>query len=260
MRHIVHLSGGLCSFWAAKRVVERYGPADVTLLFADTLAESNDLYRMNQDTTNHLGIPITRISRELTPWELFREEGFIGNSRSPICSTKLKRELLDKWRAEHCDPASTTVYIGFDWTEINRLDDLRNEISPWQLEAPMAQWKPIWDKCEMAAELVKLNIRLPESYTLGFPHDNCNGGCVRAGITQWVHLLRLRPLVFAYHEQQEQLTIAEFKRRGIDTTWATILKDRRGGVTKPMTLKTLRERVESGEKLPLHEWGGCGCN
>jgi|ERR1044071_768044 hypothetical protein len=259
MKHVVHVSGGLCSFWNVGRVIERFGVADTTFLFADTLAESDDLYRLLDETERHYNIKITRLTRGLTPWELFREEGMIGNSRSPICSVKLKRELLDNWRIANCDPANTVVYIGYDWTEINRLEGLRLEVAPWRIEAPMCTWKPLWDKCRMGEELELLGIELPLRYRQGFPHDNCNGECVRAGITQWVKLYEVDPSAFAHSEIEEQKTIAEFQRRGIDTTWATMLKDRRGGTTKAMTLTTLRGRIDSGEKMPLHEWGGCGC-
>ena len=46
MKRIVQFSGGLASYFAAKRVVERHGAQDVILLFADTLIESDDLYRI----------------------------------------------------------------------------------------------------------------------------------------------------------------------------------------------------------------------
>lgn len=88
MKRVVHYSGGLCSFWAAKRVKDRYGPDDMVLLFADTCAESDDLYRFVAVTSDYLGVPVTRLSREMMPWELFRKEGMIGNSRSPLCSVK----------------------------------------------------------------------------------------------------------------------------------------------------------------------------
>ena len=39
----------------------------------------------------------------------------------------------------------------------------------------------------------------------------------------------------------------------------TMLKDRRGGVTKSLSLEALRLRVESGEEFPKYDWGGCGC-
>ena len=38
----------------------------------------------------------------------------------------------------------------------------------------------------------------------------------------------------------------------------SILKDRRGGKTKPLTLATFAGRIESGD-YDVHEWGGCGC-
>ena len=42
----------------------------------------------------------------------------------------------------------------------------------------------------------------------------------------------------------------------------SILKDRRGGTTKPLTLEALRERMVCGGQLTFDEgmdWGGCGC-
>ena len=45
MKHVVMFSGGAGSWAAAKRVAERHGTADLTLLFTDTLMEDEDLYR-----------------------------------------------------------------------------------------------------------------------------------------------------------------------------------------------------------------------
>src|SRR5882724_12765223 len=95
--HVVNFSGGLCSFWAAWRVVQRHGPEPVVLLFADTLVEDADLYAFNARASELLGVPITRLSTGEDPWTLFRRKGLIGNSRFPICSVMLKREPLDAW-------------------------------------------------------------------------------------------------------------------------------------------------------------------
>ena len=45
MKHIVSLSGGSASAVAADRVLKEYGSENVTLWFADTLWEDDDLYR-----------------------------------------------------------------------------------------------------------------------------------------------------------------------------------------------------------------------
>jgi 3'-phosphoadenosine 5'-phosphosulfate sulfotransferase (PAPS reductase)/FAD synthetase len=72
MKHIVNFSGGFCSFFAAHRVVQRYGILDTVLLFADTLVEDDDTYEFLERSSELLGVPLTRISAELTPWDLFR--------------------------------------------------------------------------------------------------------------------------------------------------------------------------------------------
>lgn len=228
----------------------------MTLLFADTLIEDSELYIFNEQAGRLLGVPITRIANGLTPWELFRKKGLIGNARFPICSVYLKREPLDSWHRANCLELDSVLYMGFDWTESVRLDDLRLELPSWRIEAPMTE-APYWDKCKMEAEARKLGLIIPVLYLLGFPHNNCGGRCVRAGITHWVQLLRKLPERYHEWENEEQVTMADFRERGIVPL--TILKDRRGGKTKNLSLLDLRLRVESGEKFPIDDWGGCGC-
>lgn len=112
IRHVVNLSGGVCSFWCAKRVVEKHGREGVVLLFADVMMEDEDLYRFNADIALHLGIPITRISKEISPWELFAQQGMIGNSRAPLCSVMLKRDPLDEWRRANTLEMTATMTGG----------------------------------------------------------------------------------------------------------------------------------------------------
>lgn len=257
MKHVINYSGGLCSFWAAHRVIQKYGTADVTLLFADTLIESPDLYEFSAKAEVVLGVKVTTLSYGLTPWQLFRKEGLIANDRFPICSVRLKRQVLDKWYEANCDPSDTICYVGFDFTEFHRLDAIRAAKPDWKWESPMCD-EPLWDKCRMRSEAEKLGLPIPELYTLGFPHNNCGGRCVKAGITHWVHLYKTLPERYLEWEQEEQWTIEEFELR--DIKWMTFLKDRRNKVTNPLSLKQLRERIEAGEKFRDHDWGGCGCS
>lgn len=268
--HVVNFSGGLCSFWSAWRVRERYGPENVVLLFADTLIEDEELYQFNAQASQLLRIPITRISQEVTPWQLFRRQGLIGNSRFPICSVMLKREPLDRWHHENCLDRNeemqgvlwddgrrpATLYVGFDWTEEHRLADLRCELSTWTVEAPMIN-PPIWDKCRMRQEDQAIGLKIPRLYELGFAHNNCGGGCVRAGISHFVHLYRVLPQRFLEWMHEETATRDELLKRGIEPF--SVLKDRRGGFTKPLWLEDLKIRIDSEEEFQTDEWGGCGC-
>ena len=60
----------LCSFFAAKRTIERHGKQDVILLFADTLIESKGLYRFKDVAEKFLEMPIVTVSDGRTPWRM----------------------------------------------------------------------------------------------------------------------------------------------------------------------------------------------
>lgn len=259
MRHIVQFSGGICSFWAAHRVIQKYGKDSVVLLFADTQMEDEDLYRFNADTERKLGLTITVLSDGRTPWQLFRDEGVIGNSGLAPCSRILKRELLDRWIQSNTTPDDCVIYLGLDWTENHRMhgDSRRlgmvKKFAPWTVVAPM-MGEPIWDKCRMQRELTEIGIDVPRLYKLGFPHNNCGGFCIKAGQAHFAHLLRTIPDRYAYHEQEER------DARAVIGDYS-VLSDRRGdNKKKVMTLEAFRKRVESGEDFDRDDWGGCGCS
>jgi hypothetical protein len=250
LKRVVQFSGGLCSYLAAKRVLQKYGPADVTLLFADTLIESPGLYRFLNEASAKLGVPVTRIADGRTPWQVFRDERFLGNSQVDPCSRILKRDLCRDWMDYHCCMEPTIVYVGISWDE-GRIDEIRARWQPYAVEAPMCE-APLLTKCQMMEEAAADGLTLSESYRDGFPHDNCGGKCVKAGQAQWASLYKIRPASYAEAESEEAQTIAAL---GKDVS---ILKDRRGGETKPMTLAAFRERIETGD-YDKDEWGGCGC-
>lgn len=250
MKRIVQFSGGLCSYFAARRVVEQFGAEDVTLLFADTLIESSGLYRFALHGAASLGLGLTPVMEGRTPWQVFKDEGFLGNTRVDLCSRVLKRELCRKWMEENCDFNDTILYVGISWDE-GRIDEIRARWLPWIVEAPMCE-APLWSKCDMIREANMLKLPLSEAYTDGFPHDNCGGGCIKAGQAQFALLHKIRPAVYAEWERNEQ-GVRDHLQKDV-----SILRDRRGGTTKPMTLATFRGRIENGD-YDKHEWGGCGC-
>ena len=249
--HIVSFSGGACSFWAAARVIEKFGKENVALLFADTMMEDSDLYRFLDQSSEYLGVAVTRIADGRTPWQVFADEGMLGNSRVDLCSRILKRELLDKWHRANCLEMTSTIYVGIDWIEEHRLHRLRLRKPGWRIEAPMCD-KPLWDKCRMLDELNKIGIEPPKLYRLGFPHNNCGGFCIKAGQAHFAHLLKVMPERYAEHEANEERMRARLGE-------VSVMKDRRGGKTAPLSMAQLRTRIADGEEFDRHDWGGCGC-
>lgn len=256
-------SGGIGSWAAARRVVDRFGSDDVTLLFADTMSEAPDLYRFLADSAADIGVPVTRIADGRTIWQLFRDERFLGNSRTAPCTSKLKKAVMDKWVKQNCDPAATVCYVGLDWTEEHRFIGTASGLRPglrrvmadkgWTYEAPMCEPPPV-AKWQMKAWAISRGLRLSESYDMGLGHDNCGGGCVKAGVGHWVTLWHVRPAWYLACEREEHDLRAYLDKD------VTILTETVRGVDRGLTLRDLRRRIECGEQFDMFAVGGCGCS
>ncbi len=255
MRRVVMFSGGVGSWAAAKRVAERYGMRDLVLLFTDTCYEDPDLYRFLDEAVLNVGGELVRIADGRTPWEVYHDERFLGNSRADPCSKILKRELADRWLRENCDPANTVVNVGIDWSEEHRFTRLAalREQQGWRYEAPLCE-APYLTKGGMFGLLRSEGIQVPQLYGLGFQHNNCRAWCCKAGQGHFVNLLSVRPEWYAEYEANEQEL-----RRYLNRDDIAVLLDRRGGQARPMTLRELRGRVQAGEQMDMFDIGGCGC-
>lgn len=247
-------SGGAASWGAAKAVANRYGTDDLTLLFSDTRMEDEDLYRFLDESAADVGGQFIKLDEGRDVWQVFHDVKYLGNSRIDPCSRILKREMCHKWVNENCDPADTTLYVGIDWTETHRLPAIKRNWLPYTVVAPLAEWEPFVEKDALLDQLRFLGIEPPRLYKMGFPHNNCGGFCIKAGMAQFRILLEFFPERFAYHEQREQ-ELREYLGKDV-----AILRDRRGGTVKPLTLREFRERTEA-KKLEVdpNDWGGCGC-
>ena len=232
---VVLFSGGVGSWATARRLLDRgTDPADMTLLFTDTLIEDEDLYVFLDAAAAQLGVPLTRIADGRTPWEVFYDRRFLGNTRVDLCSRILKRELAREWIDERW-PDGTTVALGIDWSEVHRADRARPQWEPHQLVAPLCD-PPYLDKEQMLAAADDAGLPIPRLYRWGFTHNNCGGFCVKQGQAGFLQLLVHLPDRYAWHEAEEQRL-----RDHLDKDVA-ILRDRTGGTTTPLTLRELRER------------------
>jgi hypothetical protein len=255
-KHIVFFSGGFGSWMAAKRLRALLGPDEpIHLLFTDTLIEDEDLYRFLPEAAADVGGELITISDGRDPWEVFRDVKFLGNSRADPCSRVLKRDLSRKWVNKNCDKETTTLYAGILWDEAHRLLAMRKAWEPWKVSAPMClpPLEPLGYEARLNA-FASAGIKPPRLYTMGFTHNNCGGFCVKAGHGAFRRLLEKMPERFHYHETKEE----QMREQLGDVS---ILRDRRGGTSRPLTMKEFRERLRSGdtEQLDLFSEGGCGC-
>lgn len=250
-KHVVHFSGGSCSWAAGKRVVEKHGPDGVILLFADVKYEDEDTYRYLRDAAANIGAPLVTIADGRNPWEVFRDVKLLGNSRMDPCSRILKRELLWDWVRDNCD-ADTVHHFGIHPSEIDRFIRLRDRMAPVKVSAPLCE-RPVMGLRDIREWEAREGLRRQRLYEEGFPHANCGGRCVKQGQAGWALLLRQRPESFAECERKEQ------EMRDMLGKDVAMLKERAGGESKPLTLATLRARIEAGVKTDEFDFGGCAC-
>lgn len=287
-RHVVMWSGGITSYAVARDVIKEHGTADTTLVYADTHFEDEDLHRWNNDAAAQLGMPLFTVAdaKKRDPWQVFDDASWIGNTRIAQCSHILKQIPTRKWLALAAEPADTVLYLGIDWTETHRIRGIRKGYAhstdgckhnrcaalfdkdgqrlpgpgcanlmpvPWRVEFPLTQ-PPYRDKQQLMAEARAAGLQPPRLYDLGFAHNNCGGACVKGGQSQWARLLEVFPERYAKVEAFEQRMRDKL---GKDVS---ILRDRTGGDTKPLTLAALRTRIEEQpDQLDLFDEGGCGC-
>jgi len=194
MKHIVSYSGGMGSFAEAKSCVDKYGKENTILLFADTLMEDEDLYRFLKETQEFLGCELVKLCYGKTPWELFEQTRFVGNSRLDICSRMLKRELLinyigdtfgyikqvpetnykgEPYFTKQNQPITkgvkhikAEVHLGIDYTESHRLLNVQKRMHPWVYRSTLVEEGRFIGKDFSE----RFGIKQPKLYSLGFSH------------------------------------------------------------------------------------------
>ncbi|MGI5243187.1 phosphoadenosine phosphosulfate reductase family protein [Dactylosporangium sp. CA-139066] len=235
--HVVQYSGGITSWAAAQRVAAQHGTDHLVLLFADVRAEHPDLYRFLDDTTAQLGVPLTRVADGRTPFQLFRDIRYLGNSRVAPCTYWLKIVPCRRWLEANADPANTILYIGLDAStrDRRRAPGITAGWAPWTVRFPLLD-EPHLTKTDQLNWARTLGIEPPELYKLGFDHNNCHGLCIRAGIGQWTHAARVFP------EQFAAAAAAEAQLRA-DLGDVAILTEQRNRVRHRLPLTVLCQRI-----------------
>lgn len=245
----VSVSGGVCSAVALLRAIERFGADNVAPVFCDTHSEDSDLYRFLDDCDKAFGVKTTWIADGRDVWEVARDVRFIPNSQTGQCSRILKREMFAAWAAQ-AQPA--LVAYGFSAEEPERCE--RQAASS---EFPC--WFPLLDKPIVcggdAKRIIQAHgLRIPRLYELGYEHNNCGGFCFKAGQRQFAHLLLDNRCLYLYHEGKEQ------EMREVLGKDVAIMKDRRGGVVRPMTMREFRLAMDRQPDFFNETDGGAACD
>jgi 3'-phosphoadenosine 5'-phosphosulfate sulfotransferase (PAPS reductase)/FAD synthetase len=256
MNHIVSLSGGVSSAVAANRVIERYGKEKVLLWFADTSWEDEDLYRFLDDLQSYWGMTAFYYQEGRNPLQVAQDEHIIPNQRLAPCTFRLKIQPFVRYLATQ--PKPVTIHLGLDWTETHRMDAPRKRYE--ELEGVLVDFPLMWEPIETRSyhEIVRSwGIEIPRLYTMGFPHNNCGGRCVKQGVAEWKRLRRFMPERFAEVKEWED---AQRAKGGKLANYA-ICRTEKGGITRPLPLAEIEAQDEKlPEALVQEDLFGCFCS
>jgi hypothetical protein len=196
------------------------------------------------------------------PWEVFRDERFLGNSSIDPCSKIIKRRTLERWRMANCDPADTVFYVGIGEHEAHRYDDGKGHgIRPrmaekgWTYEAPLIE-PTAFNHENPVAMMRRERLRPGRNYALGYIHDNCGGFCCKAGMEHFKRRRMIHPDRYAYDSWMEE------RMRTFLSADVSMLTDRAGGDgKKPLTLEVFGARLDADPQIGFDFDGdsGCGC-
>jgi len=294
VRHVVSFSGGAGSWAAAKRVAERVPREQLTLLFADTLIEDQDTYRvLLEGAANVLGLPRPEL---LTKAVLDLPE---LSTDDPHCVERKECLAIVRSAAAWQIPGLVWIAEGRHPWEV--FEDRRfignSSVDPCS-RILKREFMDAWrdsnctpDACVMYvgidwSEKHRLARMLPLVAPWRYEAPLCEPPYMtKCGVLDWMRSECIEPsrgyaLGFPHDNCGGfccKAGIAHFAqlyrvRRSVfdwHEWWEqrlrsqvgdySMLTDRRGGTKKPLTLSALRERIESGEQFGSEEWGGCGC-
>ncbi len=257
-KRIVFYSGGVASYFATKRIIEKYGIKDLYLLFTDTRMEDEDLYRFLYESVNKLGLlnRLIHLSDGRSPWDVYFDRNYMSNNRIAHCSEDLKMDVAKRWIEKNCisKDNKTILYFGIDTLESHRAIPIEEKWFPYKVKFPLME-KPYISKSNMFKELVEVDkIEVPRLYKMGFQHNNCGGFCVKAGKAHFAILLKTMPERYKFHEEKELELIKQIGKK------YTILREVKDGVQGYITLQEFRNKIENNNaQVDKFDIGGCGC-
>jgi hypothetical protein len=224
---------------------------DFNLIFADTKIEDEDLYRFNLDVAAAVKKEPVILMDGRTPWDVFIDQRFIGNSRMSKCSSDLKTKPVRRWLKKNASPDDPLV-LGMGWEECDRVERASARWAPRPIVSLLMKYRVF--RWQYDGILKRHGLKQSRLYDVGFEHNNCGGFCVKAGQAQFARLLQWHPERYDYHEKEMERAMAE-----IGPTAKPFLKVTTNGVVRYVTLREFRDYVQGGGQLEMFSQAGCGC-
>lgn len=189
--HIVSVGGGIASSAMLPLIVAaKYGKENLRLVMAKLPNEHPDTWRMIDEISSLIGVPVDYIGNGEAPYDHFIRVKFLGNSRVDPCSKNLKRDVVKKYVTSNFKKGEAVIHVGIGLYEIDRSLSIRQKWKElgYEVEFDLQDY-PEFDRDFLIQWYREKFGYIPQLYDLGFSHNNCGGACIKAGKKQWAMLL-----------------------------------------------------------------------
>lgn len=250
MTYQISFSGGKGS--AISALIAHENGLDFNLIFADTGIEDEDLHRFNADVARAVGKELITLKDGRTPWDVYVDRRYIGNTRLAHCSDELKVKPCMEWLAANAAPDDPLV-LGMDWSEGDRIELAKARWAPRPVVSLLNKYKVY--RQHYAEIFARHKITPPRLYEAGFAHNNCGGFCCKAGQEQFARLLQFDPARFDHHAAEMDKAMA-----AIGPTAKPFLRITIAGKKEYMRLSEFKKHIEAGGQMDIFDTAaGCGC-
>lgn len=195
-KEVCWFSGGVSSFIAAYL---RRNTLD-EIFYIDIVDQHQDTLRFLYDCEKALDkeIKILKSNYESVN-NVIKTHRFINSPYGAKCTQILKKRVREEW--EKNQDGEMSYIWGYDGTERHRADRLRQTMPEYEHIFPLLDEN--LSKEEVHGMLVRLGIKRPIMYEMGYRNNNCIG-CVKGGMGYWNKIRKDFPKVFAERAKLER--------------------------------------------------------
>ena len=178
----------------------------------------------------------------------------------------MKHKPIAQWVKDNAGP-NDVIVSGLEYTEPERRERFSKRWEPYECWHPLAD-PPYLSDCQIIAEVERLGYPKQALYERRYPHNNCGGGCILAGLAQW-HALWLEDReAFDYHKAREKQFNAKHRQgkrpftvlrdqsaKAVEVDGEVVMKR----MVTPMTLQRFEERILTNDIDLQNFRSACGC-
>lgn len=156
------------------------------LVCCDTGSEHEDSNRFEQDCIRHLNAPVTHLKSDtyVDAWDVWQKTRWLAGIEGARCTVELK--VIPRLDFQKVDDTHVFGYTA-DSLDVARSEKLRENYPELSIETPLIDAG--LTKASCLAMIENWDIKLPITYGLGFPNNNCIP-CVKATSPAYWALIR----------------------------------------------------------------------